>query len=75
MNELVVVGKNYKNIMAQLHQMELPNTVLAAAATETNLPLLRNRFQKNKTLIYWCQNNRCLQPVETLDAIRDQLNT
>lgn len=75
MNELVVVGKDYKNIMAQLHQMELPNTVLAAAATETDLPLLRNRFQKNKTLIYWCQNNRCLQPVETLDKIHDQLNT
>ena len=73
LRELVVVGADYKAIMAKIHQHQFSNTLLAAAANDNQLPLIKNRFKKNKTLIYLCENNRCLQPETKLNAVLKNL--
>ena len=38
--------------------------VLSFSENESKLPLLKNRFQPDKTLIYVCRNHQCSLPVE-----------
>jgi uncharacterized protein YyaL (SSP411 family) len=45
----------------------LPHVIFCAGITENDLPLLKNRFVREKTLIYICQNNACQLPVETVE--------
>ncbi len=65
--EIVVNGENAKQLATELLQEYLPNCLFSFSEYETSLPLLKNRFVKNKTLIYVCQNNACKLPVEKTD--------
>ena len=49
--EIAISGKNAKEKLSEIHQYYLPNKLLAGSTKESTLPLLKNRFQKDKTLI------------------------
>lgn len=73
--EIAIVGPDAPAMAAELHRHYLPNAVIAASTEEQNLPLLRDRQPANgQTLIYVCEGNRCLQPVNTIEAALRQLD-
>ncbi len=39
----------------------------------SDLPLLKDRYSKDKTSIYVCQNKTCLRPVETVWEALEQI--
>ena len=65
--EIAVVGPDAANILSQLQQEYLPQGVMAGTTTESDLPLFKGRFQKDKTRIFVCQGNVCQLPVEDPD--------
>ena len=70
--EVVVIGENFKPICRSLMNSYLPNVIFAASNSKTsNLPLLKNRYIENKTLIYVCKKGACQLPVEkTEEALK-----
>ena len=65
--EIVVVGPEAVEMVAELNALYLPNSMIAGATTAGEAPLLKGRFQDGRTMIYVCVNNTCKLPVDTLD--------
>lgn len=65
--ELIIIGKDAKQILQQISRNYLPNVLIAASETRSELPLFKDRFVKEKTLIYVCKNKACLLPVESVE--------
>ncbi|MBT0607692.1 thioredoxin domain-containing protein [Aequorivita echinoideorum] len=65
--EIVVVGKNALEKIEELNRHFLPNAVIAGSVGQNDSPLFKNRFQKDKTLIYVCKGNACKLPVEEIE--------
>jgi uncharacterized protein YyaL (SSP411 family) len=69
--EVAVIGKEALSLTSELNKTYIPNKLIAGSATENSLPLLDNRYVKNETLIYVCENNTCKLPVQELkEAIK-----
>lgn len=69
--EVVVVGKQAKQKAQDLQKTYIPNKLVAGSSSESNLPLLENRFVDNETYIYICENNTCRYPVkESQEALK-----
>ena len=64
--EIVILGPKALNWIGEIKQHPLDNTHWAASTIESNLPLLQNRFIKEETLIYICENNQCKLPLKSL---------
>lgn len=64
--ELVVVGQNSKEVLAQLNEVYLPNKLTAASTTKSNQEIFEGRYLEGETLIYVCVNNACKLPVKTV---------
>jgi hypothetical protein len=71
--EVAIVGNNVNEKLHQLYKHGLTNTILAVNAVASDLPLLKNRYSHNQTLIYVCENNTCKIPVESIDEALEQL--
>lgn len=71
--EIAIVGDNYKTLLKQVNELYLPDGLIASSEQDNNLPLLQNRHQPNKTLIYLCKNYSCQQPVDSLEALENIL--
>ncbi|MBK6273560.1 MAG: thioredoxin domain-containing protein [Saprospirales bacterium] len=65
--ELIIIGKDAKQLLQQISRNYLPNVLIAASETRSELPLFKDRFVKEKTLIYVCKNKACLLPVESVE--------
>ena len=65
--EVGIAGKNALALLNELQENYLPHVIFCAGKTENDLPLLKNRFVPEKTLIYICRNNACQLPVETVE--------
>jgi uncharacterized protein YyaL (SSP411 family) len=76
-SELVIVGKDVDEKSKALHQHYLPNLIFAGSKTDSDLPLLKNRYKEGATLIYVCRGKTCLNPVtdvsEALKLLQDEL--
>lgn len=69
--EVVVSGKNAKQVMSELSANYLPNHIIALNSTKSDLSLFKNRFDEKKTQIFICENNTCLAPfLSTNDALK-----
>ena len=64
--EVAIVGENAISLLKELQKNYLPHVIFCAGTAENDLPLLKGRYVSGKTLIYICQNNSCLLPVETV---------
>ncbi len=61
--EIAVVGPDAEKILLELGREYLPNAILTGTDTENDLPLFRDRYQKDKTHIFVCMDNVCQLPV------------
>ncbi len=66
--EVAIVGKKALQLRQALAKQYLPNTYLLGSTVPSSLELLNNKFKKNETWIYVCQNKACKQPVQTVEA-------
>ena len=73
MYEVVIVGNDVEEMRKEFAKHYLPNVIFAGSKTESELPLLKNRFIKNKTLIYICENKTCGMPVDNVKAALMQI--
>lgn len=62
--EIVVVGPESPGIVKQISKDFLPGAVIAGTTGDTDLPLFKGRYQKDKTRIFVCVDNVCQLPVE-----------
>ena len=65
--EVAVVGENALEKVKQINSKYIPNKLIIGSTSENNLPLLKNRFIKEKTLIYVCVNKACKMPTENIE--------
>ena len=63
--EIAITGENFRKKTRSFQQKYLPNTVLAGTSEASNLPLLKDRFTKDKDLIYVCSMGACQLPVSS----------
>lgn len=69
-HEIAVVGKDYLTRMRQVHDYYVPFKVLLGNEKDCpGLPLLEQREQAEKTLIYLCQDYHCIKPVNYIQEI------
>jgi uncharacterized protein YyaL (SSP411 family) len=68
--DLAVAGPAYLERMRELNELYVPYKVLLGAdSEEKDMPLLQQRLQAGKTLIYLCRDYQCVKPVEYISEI------
>lgn len=72
--EIAVVGKNAEEKIKELNNHYLPNCIITASKKESNLPLFKNRYVEDETLIYVCINNSCKLPVKDVSKALKLIN-
>jgi len=71
--EVVIVGKTVNEKFAALYKQAPPNVIFALSELNSDLPLLKDRFIEEQTLIYVCKNNSCLLPSESIEDALQQI--
>ncbi|MEM8847675.1 MAG: thioredoxin domain-containing protein [Bacteroidota bacterium] len=72
-HEIAIVGKDYEQIGKEIGKKYLPNSILVGSEKEGKLDLLQNRYNEGETLIYVCIEGACKLPVNTSEAVFQQL--
>ena len=72
--ELAICGHSALEYCSKINALYFPNVVLAGTEKKSNLPFLKNRFNKNETLFYLCQNKTCSCPSNDFEEIISKLN-
>lgn len=65
--EVVIVGKNAEEVASKFSQTFHPNTLVLYSTSDSDLPIFKNRFKANETLIYVCEKGVCKLPVKTIE--------
>ncbi len=69
--EVAIVGKDAKSKITSFNKAYVPNILLTGSEQPSNLPLLQNRYVKDKTFIYICIDGSCQIPTEKVkDALK-----
>ena len=71
--EIIIVGSQSKQLSKEMLKHYLPQIIFQQSNISSELPLLKDRFDSDKTYIYVCQNRVCLLPVTTIEEAFDQL--
>ena len=71
--EVAIVGKDAIKKIKEINEVYIPNKIICASENEAQLPLLKNRFMKNSTMIYVCVNNSCNYPTTDSSIALKQL--
>ncbi len=65
--EVAIVGLEANEKLDTLSRNYLPNIITIGSQEENDLPLLKNRYVEDQTLIYVCVNKACKLPVSDVD--------
>ena len=71
--ETAIVGKNWKEKLVTLQSNFLPNNIYSGTENESSLPLLENKAEEGKTLIYVCKNKTCDLPLQSAEEALKQI--
>lgn len=72
--EIAVVGPDALSKSKQLQARYLPNTLVVATETKSDLALFKDRYFEDDTYIFVCQNNTCNLPTTSVDDAIGQLD-
>ena len=72
--EVAIVGEQARDLQAEMNRNFLPNALVVASETPSELPLYEQRFVGGETYIYVCQNHSCKLPVTAVEKALSQLN-
>ncbi len=70
--EIVFSGKNAHKLRQEFDQQFI-YALVAGSESESNLPLLLNRWNENETMIYVCRNRVCKLPVKSVKEAMTQI--
>ena len=73
--EIAVSGKDAHEKRKSFNQHYFPNKIFAGSLTQSTLPLLKNRFINNQTLIYICHNKTCQKPLNEVNESMKHLTS
>ncbi len=73
--EIALTGDNSIEKLKELNQYYIPNKLIAGSKSESNNPLLKNRFQNNETWIYICVDKTCQLPTSDVKTAIQQITT
>jgi len=71
--EVAIAGSEALKRSKEFNKNYLPNILLVGTNSESELPLLQNRFDESDTFIYVCVNGTCKLPVTTVEKALQQL--
>ncbi len=72
--QVAITGPGWKSKRAGWDAMWQPFVFLYGGDEKQKLELLKNKYHRDKTLIYVCQDNVCLKPVEDISEAREQIH-
>lgn len=66
--EVVVVGEGSSAVITSIVELYQPNKVVVVSSVENSkiLPILSDKIYTQKPVYYLCQNNTCLQPLNSV---------
>jgi hypothetical protein len=73
-NEICIVGKAVDEFISEFKEHYNPNCIFVYSKSASEVALLKERYKKDETLIYVCQNHTCKAPVKTVKETFKQLN-
>jgi uncharacterized protein len=73
--EIAIVGKAVDEIYKTFQNHYLPNVIFAASAVQSSMPLIKDRFISDQTMIYVCSDKTCQKPVKTVKEALTQITT
>jgi uncharacterized protein len=71
---VVFLGPDALRKSYQISKRFLPGVLLAGAESFSEIPLLKDKFNKSKSQIFICTGNECMPPVETVEEALEILN-
>ena len=71
--EIAISGNDALQKQKEISQHFIPNKLIVGSKSESALPLLKDKFSAQNTLIYVCYNKACQKPVETVSEALEQL--
>ena len=72
--EVAIIGEDAPQKIKEINSTYIPNKIICASKSEANLPLLKNRYSENNTMIYVCVNNTCNCPTTDSKLALKQLD-
>lgn len=74
LNEIVILGKDFRKLLAQVLSEYIPHrVVMASESSDFYYPLLTGKEPKETTQIYLCRDYTCRQPVYSSAALLEQI--
>ncbi|WP_372644350.1 thioredoxin domain-containing protein [Ancylomarina sp.] len=67
--ELVISGKDAKQVLKEFNKRFYPNVLILGSEKESDLPLLKNRFNNETTSLYLCKDKACFLPTSNMDEV------
>ena len=71
--EIAIIGPNSKNITDDITNIFTPNTIIVQSNIESDIPLFVDRYFKDETYIYVCQNKTCQRPETSIKLALEQV--
>ena len=71
--ELAVCGTEATTSIKAINSKYLPHVLIAGNNSESNIPILKNRFVKDKQLFYICKNKACELPHTSISETLNNL--
>ena len=71
--EVAILGKDCEEKRKALTQHYLPNVVICGGSEESDIPILEERLDNERTLIYVCESGACQLPSESPKEAMDQM--
>ena len=69
--EIAIIGKSSQDLLEIILSEYLPDKVLQVSSVENNdFPLLKGKELGEETLIYYCNNYSCMQPVKSVKELK-----
>jgi uncharacterized protein YyaL (SSP411 family) len=72
--EIALLGQQCFELNLKLQQHFLPNVIVSGSSSESNLPLLKNKWIKDQTNIYVCKDKICNSPTTELEEVLKELS-
>jgi uncharacterized protein YyaL (SSP411 family) len=71
--EIAIAGPQAREARGEMARNFLPDVLLVAAETETDLPLFESRYDRSATRIFVCQDHACRLPVSEVAEAMEQI--
>ena len=71
--EISIVGKDSEMRRVEFGEYYMPQVLFSGSKKESSIPILKDRYQTNETLIYVCINKSCNLPVRSVEEAIDQI--